>query len=77
MSDSVVKYFLVKVEFETINESNGKPKKIKTQYLVDAMTCTEAEARVRIYLKDSVMDYEVVSTTKSPIEDVVTVPVKA
>ena len=40
--DSVVKYFLVKVEFETINESNGKQKKIKTQYLVDAMTCTEA-----------------------------------
>ena len=75
--DSVVKYFLVKVEFETINESNGKPKKIKTQYLVDAMTCTEAEARIRTYLKDSVMDYEVVSTTKSPIEDVVTVPVKA
>lgn len=77
MSDSVVKYFLVKVEFETINESNGKPKKIKTQYLVDAMTCTEAEARARTYLKDSVMDYEIVSTAKSPIEDVIQVPVKA
>ena len=76
MSDSVVKYFLVKVEFETINESNGKMKKIKTQYLVDAMTCTEAEARTRGYLKDSVMDYEIVSTTKSPIEDVIDVPVK-
>lgn len=75
--DSVVKYFLVKVEFETINESNGKPKKIKTQYLVDAMTCTEAEARARTYLKDSVMDYEIVSTAKSPIEDVIQVPVKA
>ncbi len=75
--DSVVKYFLVKVEFETINESNGKQKKIKTQYLVDAMTCTEAEARVRTYLKDSVMDYEIVSTAKSPIEDVIQVPVKA
>lgn len=75
--DNVTKYFLVKVEFETINESNGKQKKIKTQYLVDAMTCTEAEARVRTYLKDSVMDYEVVGTTKSPIEDVILVPVKA
>lgn len=75
--DNVVKYFLVKVEFETINESNGKMKKIKTQYLVDAMTCTEAEARVRTYLKDSVMDYEIVSTAKSPIEDVIQVPVKA
>jgi len=44
---------------------------------VDAMTCTEAEARTRTYLKDSVMDYEIVSTTKSPIEDVIEVPVKA
>ena len=50
MDNNTVKYFLVKVEFETINESNGRPKKIKTQYLVDAMTCTEAEARTRTYL---------------------------
>lgn len=74
MNDNVAKYFLVKVEFETVNESNGKPKKIRTQYLVDAMTCTEAEARTRVYLKDSVMDYEIVSTTKSPIEDIILVP---
>jgi len=77
MDNNVAKYYLVRVEFETINESNGKMKKIKTQYLVDAMTCTEAEARARVYLKDSVMDYEIVSTTKSPIEDVIEVPVKA
>ena len=77
MNDKVTKYYLVKVEFETINEENGKVKKVKTQYLVDAMTCTEAEARTRTYLKDSVMDYEIVSTTKSPIEDVIEVPVKA
>jgi hypothetical protein len=77
MDDNVAKYYLVRVEFETINESNGKPKKIKTQYLVDAMTCTEAEARARVYLKDSVMDYEIVNVSKSPIEDIIMVPVKA
>lgn len=71
MSDQVVKFFLVKVEFEGVNESTGRPKKIKTQYLVDAMTCTEAEARTVEYLKSSVLDYEIVSTTKSPIEDVI------
>jgi hypothetical protein len=49
MSDQVVKFFLVKVEFEGVNESTGRPKKIKTQYLVDAMTCTEAEARTVEY----------------------------
>jgi hypothetical protein len=77
MSDNLVKYYLVKVEFETINEDNGKQKKIKTQYLIDAMTCTEAEARARVYLKESVMDYEIVNISKSPIEDVIAVPVKA
>ena len=74
MDNSITKYYLVKVEFETINESNGKQKKIKTQYLIDAMTCTEAEARARVYLKDSVMDYEIVNVSKSPIEDVIQVP---
>jgi len=64
-------FFLVKVEFETENETTGRTKKIKTQYLVDAMTCTEAEARVTEYLKDTVYDYEIVSATKSPIEEVI------
>ena len=66
-----VKYFLVKVEFETTNEDSGKTKKIKSQYLVDAKTCTEAEARIVEYLKDTTLDYEIVSTAKSPIEDVI------
>ena len=75
--DNVTKYFLVKVEFDSINESTGKEKKIKSQYLVDAQTCTEAEARMVGYLKDSVLDYEIVSAVKSPIEDVVEVAVTA
>jgi hypothetical protein len=77
MNEQISKYFLVKVEFETINESNGKAKKIKSQYLVDAQTCTEAEARMSQYLSDSVLDYEIVSTVKSPIEDVIEVKVTA
>lgn len=75
--NDVVQFFLVKVEFETINENNGRPKKIKTQYLVDAMSCTEAEARTTQYLKNSVLDYEIVSAVKSPIEDVIRVGVEA
>ena len=77
MNEQVAKYFLVKVEFESINENNGKPKKIKSQYLVDAQSCTEAEARMSQYLKDSILDYEIVSAVKSPIEDVVEVAVTA
>lgn len=72
-----IKYFLVKVEFESINESNGKSKKIKSQYLVDAMTCTEAEARTHKFLKDTILDYEIVGVSKSPIEDVIEVNILA
>ena len=35
MGDQITNFFLVRVEFESINEQTGKPKKIKTQYLVD------------------------------------------
>jgi len=77
MGDQVTNFFLVKVEFETVNEQTGKPKKIKTQYLVDSMTCTEAEARTHEYLKGTVLDYEIVSAVKSPIEDVIKVSVEA
>jgi hypothetical protein len=77
MGDQITNFFLVKVEFETVNEQTGKPKKIKTQYLVDSMTCTEAEARTHEYLKGTVLDYEIVSAVKSPIEDVIKVEVTA
>jgi hypothetical protein len=76
MDEQIAKYFLVKVEFETMTDA-GKPKKIKSQYLVDAQSCTEAEARMTGYLKGTVLDYEIVSAVKSPIEDVVEVAVTA
>ena len=77
MGDQVTNFFLIKVEFEDVNEETGKLKKIKTQYLVDAMTCTEAEARTHKYLDGTVLDYEIVSAVKSAIEDVIRVEVTA
>ena len=76
MDEQIAKYFLVKVEFESMTDS-GKTKKIKSQYLVDSQSCTEAEARMTSYLKDTILDYEIVSAVKSPIEDVVEVSVVA
>lgn len=70
MGEKTVNYFLVKVEFETENDA-GKIKKIKSQYLVDAQSCTEAEARMTQYLKDTVLEYKIVSASESPIEDVI------
>ena len=77
MNEQTLNFFLVRVEFETVNEDTGKAKKIKTQYLVDAMSCTEAEARTHKYLDGTVLDYQIVSAVKSPIEDVIRVEVPA
>jgi hypothetical protein len=40
------KYFEVTVEIVTAMQKNGKEKKVKEIYLVDAQSVTEAEARV-------------------------------
>lgn len=70
MDQKTLPFFVVKVEFE-IESENGKPKKIKEQYLVDAMTCTEAEARMVEYLNGTLLDYKIVSVTQSQIVAVV------
>ena len=70
MDEKIAKYFLVKVEFESETDS-GKPKKIKSQYLVDSQSCTEAEAKMVAHLDGTMLDFEIVSTAKSPIEDVI------
>lgn len=77
MNEQTLNFFLVKVEFDSINEDTGRVKKVKTQYLVNAMSCTEAEARTHKYLDGTVLDYQIVSAVKSPIEDVIRVEVPA
>ena len=42
----MAKYFEVTVEVIVATQKNGKDKKIKEIYLVDAQSVTEAEARV-------------------------------
>ena len=39
-------YFECKVKFEKVNETTGKRQKVTETYLVDAMSFTEAEARI-------------------------------
>ena len=65
-------YYLGKVEFiTTIDTKNGtREKKSRVQYLVDAMSCTEAEAKIVDNLKDSVSDYEIKSVSQSKIIEV-------
>lgn len=63
------KFFEVTVAVEVAILKSGKPKLNKEVYLVDAMSVTEAEARVvKDFLSSSQnMDYKVVSAKESRI----------
>ncbi len=66
-------YYLGRVEFITLIDTKGggtKEKKTRRQYLVNAMTCTEAEAKIVEQLKDSVEDYEIKGVQQSKIIEV-------
>jgi len=66
-------YYLGRVEFTTVVDTKGggtKEKKSRVQYLVDAMSCTEAEARIVENLSDSVSDYEIKGVQQSKIIEV-------
>ena len=61
-------YFSVLVELEGEPKRNGAPTKIREMYLVDAMSCTEAESKTVSKLREegTLQDFRVtkVSETK-------------
>ena len=58
-------YFLVKVQF--MEEVNDKMKKVKRDFLVNAMSVTEAEAKVIADFAGCTFDFEVKSVNSSKI----------
>lgn len=65
------KYYQVTVALET-EDAKGKIKKVKEIYLVDALSCTEAEAKlVKKFVNDGVKnDFEVTKVTDTKILEV-------
>jgi len=63
-------YYLVKVKVETDN-GNGKIKKNTEQYLVKAVSVTDAEAHITAFLQNSPMEFEVSSVIQTKILNVI------
>ena len=63
------KYFEVTVEMVVSTQKNGKDKKVKEIYLVDAMSVTEAESRVIKDFEESgvQIDYKVSGAKESRV----------
>jgi len=68
-----MEYFEVQVIFEeeVSSKSGIKVRKIRRNYLVEAQSVTASEALVYQFLSDSPYSYEVISSKKSKIVDVV------
>jgi hypothetical protein len=67
----MAQYFNVKVQF-TVEDGKGKVKKQNVLYLVDAMSVTEAEAKMVQYLNEQgERDFEVKAASESNIAQVV------
>ena len=68
-----MEYYEVDVVFEeeVSTKSGIKMRKIRRKYLVNAQSVTASEALVYEFLTDSPYSYEVVSSKKSKIIDVV------
>jgi hypothetical protein len=62
-------YFSVLVELEGEPKRNGAPTKIREMYLVDALSCTEAEALTVSKLRDegTIQDFQVTKVQKQNI----------
>lgn len=57
--------YLAKVQ--VIVDNNGKPKKVTEQYLVNAVSVTDAESKVNTEFKNSPLEFEVKSISETKI----------
>ena len=61
-------FYSAKVQFEVTNE-NGKVKKHDRNYVVNAVSVTDAEVQVNKYLRNSTEPFEVKTVSESKIVD--------
>lgn len=64
-------YYIAKVKFETIDDKTGRPRKIYEQYVVDAMSISDAEEKLKTKFKDSIAEFAVVSVQESKIMGII------
>jgi hypothetical protein len=65
------KYFEVTVAIVVATLKNGKDKINKEVYLVDALSVTEAEAKVVACFSNVNLDYKVISAKESRVHEVI------
>lgn len=71
-AEAADKWYAVRINFITLDERNGKEKKTKAEYLVQAAEINHARTSFIEGMKGTLADYEIVSIKETPILDVYT-----
>lgn len=64
-------YYLAKVKFETVDEVTDRIRKTNEQYIVDAISVSDAESKLKERFKDSIADFSVVSVNETKIMGII------
>lgn len=62
------KFYKVKVVIDGENPDNGKPKKTKEIYLVDAACPTEVENKVKEVMEGTIFPWKIVSMSEESVQ---------
>ena len=65
-------FYLAKVTLTTLDEKSGTERKQTYSYLIEAETLKDAMQRLEAELRGGVSDWELLSLSKSPIVEVIT-----
>lgn len=64
-------YYVAKVKVVVSDSNTGKQKTTTEQYLVNAVSVTDVEAKIHEEFKDSILDYDVSSVSETKILKVI------
>lgn len=68
-NDKDDKFFKCKIEYTSLDESNGKEKKTRIYFLVNADTTNSAQKTIDEYMSESVSDYSTSAIIETKIID--------
>tara|TARA_Y100000385_G_scaffold267443_1_gene303541 strand:+ start:573 stop:776 length:204 start_codon:yes stop_codon:yes gene_type:complete len=66
-----MKYYTTQIQFETVNDENGRIQKTKENYIVEAESITKAEEKLKERFKDSMSDFTVIKVVESNIMGII------
>jgi hypothetical protein len=64
-------YYLAKIKFETVDDQTGRTRKISEEYLVEAMSISDAEEKLNLKFKEGMAEMTVISVKESKIMGIV------